>query len=86
MVCAIPAAAGRQAQVLAGIESGRQRPQPHEQNQEDGKPAPHLGFHGTRAWWQMICNFFVTRLSFPYGREGLLSLLYAPLGAQLTWV
>ena len=43
MVRSMAAAAGRQARIVAGIESGRKRPQPEEQNEEDGERAPHLG-------------------------------------------
>jgi hypothetical protein len=39
----VTAAAGRQARVvIAGWEHGRKRPEPEDQNQEDGNPAPHL--------------------------------------------
>jgi hypothetical protein len=40
----VTAAAGRQACVVAPGKECRKRPQTEEQNQEDGKPAPHLEF------------------------------------------
>ena len=40
----IAAAARRQARVVAGCEGGSERPQPEEQNEEDGESAPHLEF------------------------------------------
>lgn len=43
MMRSVTAAAGRQARVVfAGWENGRKRPEPEEQNQEGGNPAPHL--------------------------------------------
>jgi hypothetical protein len=43
MMRSVTTAAGRQARVvLAGWEHGRKWPEPEEQNQEDGSPAPHL--------------------------------------------
>jgi hypothetical protein len=39
---AVTAAAGGQARVIAGSEAGRQRANPEEQDEEDGKHAPHL--------------------------------------------
>lgn len=42
VVRSVPPAAGRQSGVVAGFERGRKRPEPEEQDQEDGKSAPHL--------------------------------------------
>ena len=38
----VPAAARRQARVLAAVDKRRQRSQPEKQNQEDGEAALHL--------------------------------------------
>ena len=38
----VTAAASRQARVVFGGEDGREWPQPEEENEEDGKRAPHL--------------------------------------------
>jgi hypothetical protein len=43
MVRSVVTAAWGQARVLAAGERDRQRPQPEEEDQENGKPAPHLG-------------------------------------------
>ena len=42
VVGTVTAAAGRQDRVIAGGEERRERPQPEDQNQEDGKGTPHL--------------------------------------------
>ena len=43
MMRTVSAAAGRQARiVIAGWEYGRERPEPEEQNQENGDSTPHL--------------------------------------------
>jgi len=42
MVRAVPPATGRQTRIVAGFERGRERPQPEEQDHQDGKTAPHL--------------------------------------------
>lgn len=42
MMCSKAAAAGRQMGIVAAIESGRERTQREEQNEKDGKRAPHL--------------------------------------------
>lgn len=43
-MCTVTAAAGWQARVVAGVKSRCERPQPEEQDEEDGKRAPHLVF------------------------------------------
>jgi len=43
VVRSVTAAAGRQARVFTAGEGVGKRPQAEEQNQEDGKSAPHLG-------------------------------------------
>lgn len=42
MVGALAAAAGGQARILAGFERGRERTDAEQQDQQDGKRAPHL--------------------------------------------
>jgi hypothetical protein len=42
MMRSMPAAARGQARIFAAGQQYRQRPQPEQQNQEDGKPTPHL--------------------------------------------
>jgi hypothetical protein len=44
MVRSAAAAAGRQTRIAAGVEGGRKRPQPEEENEEDGERTPHLAF------------------------------------------
>ena len=44
MVRSVAAAAGRQTRIAAGVEGGRKRPQPEEENEEDGERTPHLAF------------------------------------------
>jgi hypothetical protein len=43
MVRTVAAAAGRQARIFAGSERGRKRAEAEEENQQNGKRAPHLG-------------------------------------------
>lgn len=40
----VTAATGRQARIVGGIDRGSERPEPEEQNEEDGERAPHLVF------------------------------------------
>jgi hypothetical protein len=42
MMRAVTAAAGRQTRVIAGSEAGRQGADSEEEQEEDGKHAPHL--------------------------------------------
>ena len=42
MMCAVTSAAGGQARIITGGKCHRQRPRAKEQNQENGKRAPHL--------------------------------------------
>jgi hypothetical protein len=44
LMCSVTAATGRQARIAGGIERGSERPEPEEQNEEDGERAPHLVF------------------------------------------
>ena len=48
VVGAVTAAAGREARFIVGLQGRRKGPETEEQNQKDGKPAPHLEFHATR--------------------------------------
>lgn len=46
----VAAAAGRQARIVIGMESGRERPQAEKQNEQDGERAPHLEFMLHEGW------------------------------------
>lgn len=42
VVRAVPPATGRQVSIVTGLERGRERPEPKEQDEQDGETAAHL--------------------------------------------